>query len=78
MLFSSLSRSSYANREEVSISSEKVNCGGRVVVVVVVVGRRGRGFDVAGSGAGAGAVGLDLGGGLEDNKSMTSGIFFSV
>ena len=61
-----------------SISSEKVNCGGRVVVVVVVVGRRGRGFDVAGSGAGAGAVGLDLGGGLEDNKSMTSGIFFSV
>ena len=55
-----------------SISSEKVNCGGRVVVVVV--GRGSRGFDVAGSGA----VGLDLGGGLEDNKSMTSGIFFSV
>lgn len=59
-----------------SISSEKVNCGGRVVVVVV--GRGSRGFDVAGSGAGSGAVGLDLGGGLEDNRSMTSGIFFSV
>lgn len=58
-----------------SISSEKVNCGGRVVVVVVV-GRGGRGFDVAGAGSGAG--GLDLGGGLEDSRSMTSGIFLSV
>lgn len=61
-----------------SISSEKVNCGGRVVVVVVVVvvRRGGRAFDIAGAGSGAG--GLDLRGGLEDNRSMTSGIFFGV
>lgn len=65
------------NREEVSISSEKVNCGGRVDVVVVV-GRGGRGLDIDDAGAGSGAAGLDFRGGLEDNRSMTSGIFFCI
>ena len=59
-----------------SISSEKVNCGGRVDAVVV--GRGGRGLDIDDAGAGSGAVGLDFESGLEDNRSMTSGIFFCV